>query len=101
MFCRLLFVLLAIVLSTLLLHMDYDYPFGIFKLFLMNFFLFCTDDQNVKRFHCQPSEDNLQQARMVIGGLDSYSFQNPDENLPHPLPHYHGGYSDEDDSGFH
>ena len=82
--------------------MDYDYPFGIFKLFLMDFFLFCTDVQNVKRLNCQPSEDNLQQARMVLG-LDSYDapFQNPDANLPHPLPHYHGGYSDEDDSGFH
>jgi len=34
MFCRSLFVLLAIVLSVPLLFMDYDYPFGILKLFL-------------------------------------------------------------------
>jgi hypothetical protein len=34
MFCRSLFVLLAIVLSILLRFTDSDYPFGIFKLFL-------------------------------------------------------------------
>jgi len=34
MFCRSLFVLLVIVLSVLLRFMDFDYPFGIFKLFL-------------------------------------------------------------------
>jgi uncharacterized membrane protein len=34
MFCRSLFVLLAIVLSVLLRFTDSDYPFGIFKLFL-------------------------------------------------------------------
>jgi hypothetical protein len=83
--------------------MDSDYPFGIFKLFLMDFFLFCTDGQNVKRFNWQPSENDLQHARMVIGGLPSFKppFQDPDGNLPHPQPHYHSGYSDEDDSGFH
>jgi hypothetical protein len=38
MFCRSLFVLfpLAIVLSVLLRFTDSDYPFGIFKLFLIN-----------------------------------------------------------------
>ena len=37
MFCKLLFVLfiLAIVLSVLLQYTDSDYPFGIFKLFLI------------------------------------------------------------------
>ena len=35
MFCRSSFVLLAIVLSVLLRNMDSDYPFGIFKLFLI------------------------------------------------------------------
>ena len=35
MFCRSSFVLLAIVLSVLLLYTDSDYPFGIFKLFLI------------------------------------------------------------------
>ena len=34
MFCKLLFVLLAILLSVLLRFTDSDYPFGIFKLFL-------------------------------------------------------------------
>jgi hypothetical protein len=34
MFCRSLFVPLAIVLSVLLQFTDSDYPFGIFKLFL-------------------------------------------------------------------
>ena len=34
MFCRSLFVILAIVLSVLLRYTDSDYPFGIFKLFL-------------------------------------------------------------------
>ena len=35
MFCRSSFVLLAIVLSVLLRYMDSDYPFRIFKLFLI------------------------------------------------------------------
>jgi hypothetical protein len=35
MFCRSSCVLLAIVLSVLLRYMDSDYPFGIFKLFLI------------------------------------------------------------------
>jgi len=37
MFCRSLFVVLAIVLFLLLLFTDSDYPFGIFKLFLHSF----------------------------------------------------------------
>jgi hypothetical protein len=47
------------------------------------------------------SEHNSQQGRMVLGGPLSFDLpvQNPDANLPH-LPHYHGGSSDEDDSGF-
>ena len=36
MFCRSLFVLLCIVLSVLLRFTASDYPFGIFKLFLLN-----------------------------------------------------------------
>ena len=36
MFCRSLFVLLTIVLSVLLRYTDSDFPFGIFKLFLMS-----------------------------------------------------------------
>ena len=35
MFCRSSFVVLAIVLSVLLRYTDSDYPFGIFKLFLI------------------------------------------------------------------
>jgi hypothetical protein len=37
MFCRSLFVLLAIVLSVLIRFTDSDYPFGIFRLFLTRF----------------------------------------------------------------
>jgi len=37
MFCRSLFVLLAIALSVFLLFTDSDYPFGIFKLFLHSY----------------------------------------------------------------
>ena len=36
----------------------------------------------------------------MLFGERSFPFQNPDPNLPLPLPYYHGGYSDEDDSGF-
>jgi len=37
LFCRSLFVLLFIVLSVFLLFTDSDYPFVIFKLFLLGF----------------------------------------------------------------
>ena len=36
MFCRSLFVLLTIVMPVLLRYTDSDYPFGIFKLFLID-----------------------------------------------------------------
>ena len=39
MFCRSLFVLLAIVLSVLLRFIDSDYPFGIFNLFIYVHFI--------------------------------------------------------------
>jgi len=38
MFCRSLFVLLAIVLSIHHRFTDFDYPFGLFKLFLAHWF---------------------------------------------------------------
>jgi hypothetical protein len=38
---------------------------------------------------------------MVIGPISmDLPFQNPGANLPHHLPHNHGGSSGEDDSGF-
>ena len=50
MFCRSWFVLfhLAIVLSVPLRYTDSDYPFGIFKLFLVNIYLFkhCFNDKD-------------------------------------------------------
>ena len=38
----------------------------------------------------------------MVVGPQSFDFpvQNPDPNLPHLLPHYHDGSSDEGDSGF-
>jgi hypothetical protein len=44
----LFFCLLAIDLSVLLRYTDSDYPFGIFKLFLLSLWLYCS--QNFKRF---------------------------------------------------
>ena len=39
--------------------------------------------------------------KMVLGPLSlDLPVQNPGANLPHHLPHNHGGSSGEDDSGF-
>ena len=64
----------------------------------MGFFSrFCTD---VNLLIGQP-EYNSQPGRIVLG-LQSFELPvpNPNANLPHHLPHYHGRSSDKDDSGF-
>lgn len=60
-----------------------------------------NNDNDVNLLNYQPSSEHNSQQRIMVIGLRSFDLpvQNPDANLPH-LPHYHGGSSDEDDSGF-
>jgi hypothetical protein len=66
--CCLFFCLLAIVLSVLLRFTDSDYPFGIFKLFWLNFNLL-------------PKPSNLNNFCIIISKAKTFNFSSVSERV--------------------
>jgi hypothetical protein len=60
MFCRSLFVLLVIVLYVHPRFTDFDYPFRIFKLFLIVIYMLASTSDSLYEVDMKMGKDNLQ-----------------------------------------